>query len=465
MLLRRIASVPLLMVFLSGCVVGPDYVAPTAALPDKFSEGSSQPVGDVTDVAWWSAFNDPLLTSYVQQGMVQNLSVLQALERIVQAETNVVSATAGAYPQVNLNGSDTVGASGGDGASPQSRKITNTFGGSVPVSWVLDLFGLYARSGEAALDQLDAAYASADVAKLTLISQLIDSYIAARLYQERLAIARSNLNSRRETLRLTQFQLEAGAASRLDVVQSEGLVNAQLSTIPQLEADYRKQVYALSTLMGLPAATLIDQMNKVKPIPVAKARLASGVPADLIRNRPDIRGAERNLAAATANIGVAEAQLYPSISLGGTIQASVSGSSLGNAGVTSWSFGPTLNLPIFDGGALRANVTKSESQAREAYLAWKQTVLNAVQEVESALAQVTRDGRTVASLRATVASYRDALSLSTSSYKDGAISLLDVLDAQRAVSDAEANLANAIAQQASDFVALNVAIGGGYAAQ
>lgn len=465
MLLRRVAPVPMLMVLLSGCVVGPDYTAPEATLPAKFSEGSAQSVGDVTDIAWWSAFNDPLLTSYVEQGMTQNLTVLQALETIIQAETNVVTATAGAYPQVNLNGYDTGAGASGDGASVAQRKTSNTFGGSVPVSWVLDLFGLYARSGEAALDNLDAAYASADVAKLTLISQLIDSYIQARLYQERLAIAKSNLASRRETLRLTQFQLDAGAASRLDVVQSEGLVNAQLSTIPQLEANYRQQVYALSTLMGLPAATLIDQMNKVKPIPVAKARLSSGVPADLVRNRPDIRQAERELAAATANIGVAEAQLYPIISLSGTIQASVTGSSLGNAGITSWSFGPTLSLPIFDGGTLRAGVTRSESQARQAYLNWKQTVLTAVQEVESALAVATRDGRTVSALRATVASYRDALQLSTSSYKDGATSLLDVLDAQRAVSDAEAQLADAIARQAGDFVALNVAIGGGYAAQ
>ncbi len=465
MVLSRVTPVPLLLLLLAGCAVGPDYVAPATALPDKFSEGSSQSVGDVTDVAWWKSFNDPLLNSYVEAGMAQNLSVLQALEAIVQAEANVVTSTAGAFPQVNLQAYDTGAGAGGDGASAQARKTSNTFGGSVPVSWVLDLFGLYQRAGEAAMAQLDAAYASADVAKLTLISSLIDSYINARLYQERLAIARSNLKSRRETLRLTQFQLDAGAASRLDVVQSEGLVNAQLSTIPQLEAAYRQQVYALSTLMGLPAATLIDQMNKVKPIPVTHARLASGVPADLIRNRPDIREAERNLAAATAAIGVAEAQLYPMISLNGTLQASVSANSLGNAGQTSWSFGPTLSLPIFDGGALRANVSSAESQARQAYLAWKQTVLKAVQEVETALAVVTRDGRTVSALRATVASYRDALELSTSSYRDGATSLLDVLDAQRAVSDAEASLADAIAQQAGDFVALNVAIGGGYAAQ
>lgn len=463
MLLRRVTAVPFVMLLLSGCVVGPDYTAPETELPAKFSEGQGESVGDVTTVAWWKSFNDSLLNSYVDQGLAQNLDVLQALERINQAEANVISQTAGAYPAVNLTGSDTVSGAGGDISSPGGRKTTNNATGSIPVSWYLDLFGLYRRAGEAAKDQLDAAYASADVAKLTLISSLTDAYIGARLYQERLAIARSNLQSRQETLRLTQFQLDAGAASRLDVVQSEGLVNAQMSTIPTLEATYRQQVYALSTLMGLPASTLIDQMNKKKPIPVSHAKLSSGVPADLIRNRPDIRVAERTLAAATAAIGVAEAQLYPSITLSGTLTASVTANSLANAGTQSWSFGPGLNLPIFDGGALRANVRNSESQAREAYLAWKQTVLNAVMEVENALAVATRDGRTVAALRSAVVSYREALQLSTASYKDGAISLLDVLDAQRSVSDAEASLADAIANQASDFVALNVAMGGGYA--
>ncbi|TCT41746.1 efflux transporter outer membrane subunit [Martelella mediterranea] len=465
MLLRRATAVPFLMLLLSGCVVGPDYTAPETDLPGKFSEGSDESVGNVTEVAWWESFNDSLLTSYVEQGLSQNLSILQALERINQAESDVVINTAGAFPSVSLQGSDTGAGAAGDGASAQQRKTSNTVSGSIPVSWYLDLFGLYRRAGEASEAQLDAAYASADVARLTLISNLTDAYIGARLYQERLQIARSNLQSRRETLRLTQFQLDAGAASRLDVVQSEGLVNAQLSTIPTLEAQYRQQVYALSTLMGLPAPALIDQMNKKKPIPVTHAKLSSGVPADLIRNRPDIRQAERQLAAATARIGVAEAQLYPSITLSGTLQASYSATSIANGGMTSWSFGPGLNLPIFDGGELRANLSKSESVAREAYLTWKQTVLNAVQEVENALAVATRDGRTVAALRASVSSYREALRLSTASYKDGAISLLDVLDAQRSVSDAEASLANAVADQASDFVALNVAIGGGYAVQ
>ncbi|WP_176084851.1 efflux transporter outer membrane subunit [Martelella sp. HB161492] len=463
MLLRRV-SVPFVMLLLSGCVVGPDYQKPDMPLPTKFSEGSTKSDGDVTQTAWWTSFNDSQLNAYVDKGLAQNLDILQAVEAIAQAQEGIITATAGAYPSVDLTGSDAVGSSAGEAASTSAHKLTNTATGSIPVSWYLDLFGKYKRAGEAAEAQLGQAYASADVARLALISNLVQAYVNARLYQERLQIAKSNLASRRETLKLTQFQLDAGASSRLDVAQSEGLVNAQLSSIPGLEASYRAQVYSLSTLMGLPAATLIDQMNKKKPIPMTSATYASGVPADLIRNRPDIRKAEQALAAATANIGVSEAALYPSITLSGTVTASLSASHLaGSNGLTSWSFGPALSLPIFDGGALRANVRINESQARAAYLAWQQTVLDAISEVETALAKVSRDGRTVSALRATVASYKEALDLSTASYKDGATSLLDVLDAQRSVSSAEADLADAVASMANDYVSLNVAIGGGYA--
>jgi len=164
-----------------------------------------------------------------------------------------------------------------------------------------------------------------------------------------------------------------------------------------------------------------------------------------------------------ADIGVAEAQLYPTITLGGSISPSYIGSKSVKGALTSWSFGPSLNLPVIDGGRLRANVDITESNARNQYLAWKAAVLQAVEEVENALAAVSRDARTVEALRAEVKSYEEALQLSTASYKDGASSLLDVLDAQRSVSDAQARLAQAVQQMAKDYVSLNVAIGGGYA--
>jgi len=453
------------LLLLSGCVVGPDQKAPEIALPQKFGEGGVTSTGDVTMAAWWTAFRDPKLNALVEQGLSQNLDVLQAMERITAAQANVVVAGAGALPSLTLGADQDVSGSNGSGdfgAQGQDTRFTSS--GGLSASWLLDLFGQYRRSKESARASLDAAYASADVAKLTYLSNLVTSYVNARAFQEQIAIAKQNLSSRRETLDLTKLQLEAGAASRLDVVQSEGLVNSTLADLPGLEVNFRQSVHRIATLLGMPASSLMTELQRGAPQPVARRNVSAGVPADLIRNRPDIRAAERQLAAAVADIGVAESQLYPTITLGGSISPSyirVAGGAEG--GLTSWSFGPSLSLPIFDGGRLKANVDIAESSAREAYLAWKAAVLNAVEEVENALAAVRRDSRTVSALQATVRSYREALELSTASYRDGASSLLDVLDAQRSVSTAQVSLASAVQQTANDFVALNVAIGGRYA--
>ncbi|KKX26738.1 efflux transporter outer membrane subunit [Rhizobium sp. LC145] len=458
------AAAPLVLLLLSGCVVGPDHKSPEISLPAKFGEGSTKSNGDVSMAPWWNAFNDSRLNGYVQQGLSQNLDVLQALERINQAEANVVAAGAGSLPSLTLSANNTTSGADTRPNSPATEATRNTTAGNVDVSWFLDLFGRYKRSRESALANLDAAYASVDVARLSLLSQIAAAYIDARYYQERIALARQNLNSRRETLQLTRLQLEAGAASRLDVVQAEGLVNTTLAELPGLETNFRRATHRIATLLGQPASTYVAEMQKGARQPAARVNPRSGVPADLIRNRPDIRAAERQLAASVAQVGVAESQLYPSISLGGSISPSYSAiSSSSDSRGISWSFGPALTLPVFDGGALKANVRSAESIAREDYLTWKQTVLNAVEEVENALAALARDGRTVAALRETVRSYQEALSLATASYRDGASSLLDVLDAQRQVSTAQANLAAAIQQMAQDYVALNVAIGGGYA--
>jgi multidrug efflux system outer membrane protein len=206
------------------------------------------------------------------------------------------------------------------------------------------------------------------------------------------------------------------------------------------------------------------EMQKGAAQPVFRGGIKSGIPADLIRNRPDIRVAERNLAAATANIGVAESQLYPTITLSGAISPSyVKQAGVSGGGLTTWSFGPSLSLPIFDGGRLRANVDIAKSDAKVQYLTWKAAVLNGVEEVENALTAVRHDAETVESLKAQVKTTQESLELSTASYKDGASSLLDVLDAQRNVSTAQASLAAAVQQMAKDYVSLNVAIGGGYA--
>jgi multidrug efflux system outer membrane protein len=431
-------------------------------LPAKFAEGGAKNIGDVATAQWWTAFRDKQLDSLVARGIDQNLTVQQAMERINAAAGNVTVAGAGSLPSLVVGASQTV--AGQMGSRRTTVGGTNTTAGDANISWLLDLFGQYRRSKESALASLDSAYASADVARLAFLQDLASSYIDARFYQERIALSKDNLRSRQETYELTQFQLEAGAASRLDVVQAEGLVQSTQAEIPALETNFRVAAHHIATLLGLPASALLSELQKGAAQPIYRAGIISGIPADLIRNRPDIRRAERDLAAAVANIGVAQSQLYPTISLSGAISPSwVNPAGGKGGGLTTWSFGPSLTLPIFDGGRLRANVDIARSDAKTAYLAWKQTVLQAVEEVENALSAVRRDAQTVEALRANVKTTQESLELSTASYKDGASSLLDVLDAQRNVSLADASLAAAIQQMAKDYVSLNVAIGGGYA--
>lgn len=457
------SATPLILLLLSGCVVGPDHEAPTMDLPQKFSEGGAASNGDVSATPWWPAFNDKRLNTYVDKGLAQNLSVLQAIERINAAEAAVMSAGAGSLP--SLTGSASERLSGQMGGDRTTSATTSTTDAGLSASWLLDLFGQYRRAKESANASLDSAYASIDVARMTYLSSVVNAYIDARYYQERAAIARKNLASRRETLDLTKLQLEAGAASRLDVVQAEGLVNSTLAEIPGYDKGFRVSTHTIATLLGLPAESLVSEMQKGGRQPAARLNVNSGVPADLIRNRPDIRKAERDLAAAVAKVGVAKAAFYPSLTLSGSITPTLrdmTGSPAGWNG--TWGFGPSINLPIFTGGTLTANLSTAESNARDAYLAWKQTVLTSVQDVADALTAIKRDAQSVAALRRTVSSYEEALRLATASYRDGASSLLDVLDAQRSVSTAQANLAQAIQTLAKDYVALNVAMGGGYAA-
>lgn len=457
------ATLPLTMLLLSGCVVGPDHKTPEIQLPGKFAEGGNTSNGNISTVAWWTAFNDSRLNGYVSTGLVQNLTVLQAIERINQAESNITVAGARSLPSLTTTFRHNTQGSGGSLPSTNDN-VNNTTSNAFNVSWLLDLFGQYRRAQESAGASLDEAYASADVQRLTLISAVTSAYIDVRYFQERLEIARLNLGSRRETLSLTKLQLEAGAASRLDVVQSEGLVNSTLAQMPALETNFRRAAHRIATLLGMPADTLIAELQRGSRQPVARSIPRTGIPADLIRNRPDIRTAERKLAAAVADIGVAEAQLYPSITLGGSITPSFTNISNGASGTANgWGFGPSISLPILDGGRLRAGVDIQKSVAREQYLAWKAAVLKAVEEVENALTAVNRDQQSVNAYRRTVSSYQEALSLATASYRDGASSLLDVLDAQRNVSEAQSQLATAIQLAAQDYVALSVALGGGYA--
>lgn len=456
---------PLSMLLLSGCVVGPDYNKPDTALPAKFSESKSSSAQNVTLNPWWESFRDRRLNDLVHQGMGENLTVLQALERITAAEANVVVAGAGALPVIGASADGNV--SGQDGSfvrrtstTGSSHSESKSITAGLSASWLIDFFGQYRRQKEAANASLDAAYDDVNVARLAYFSDLVSSYVNARYFQEALALNRKNLVSRRETLKLTNEIKEAGAASSLDVLQSEGLVNQTLANLPALETGFHQAANHIATLLGVPASTITSSLIKGSAQPMPRYATRTGVPADLVRNRPDIRAAERRLQALTAQIGVAEADLYPSIELGGSIGAARNFNTRVGS-LSSWSFGPALSLPIFNGGALRAQVKIARSEAEQQYLTWKSTVLNAVEEVENAQTALIRDYQTVAAQRKVVDTFDQTLVLARESYRGGASTILDVLDAERNVADARLSLASAIRQLALDYVSLNIAIGGG----
>lgn len=450
-----------LLLSLGGCVTGPNHVPPEMPMPEKFAEGGTKSNGLIVADRWWTAFADKQLDNLVGQGFDHNFDILQANESINSAAANVTVAGAGALPSLNVSASHTV--SGEMGTQRTTIGATNTTGGSASVSWLLDIFGQYRRSKEAALASLDAAYASADDTRLSFLKDLTSTYIDARYYQQRLALSYANLKSRRETYSLTQMEFRVGAASQLDIAQAEGLVQSTLADIPGLKNNFNKSAHHIATLVGLPASALTAELEKARGQPVYGGDIQAGIPADLIRNRPDIRKAERELAEAIANIGVAESKLYPSLTLSGSISPSwVNPAGTSGGGLTSWSFGPSLSLPIFDGGSLRANVDISKSDAKGQYLAWREAVLNGIEEVENALSSVRRDAKTVKAQQRQVETAEESLRLSTGSYKEGASSLLDVLDAQRSVSSAQSDLAASVQQVAKDYVDLYVAVGAGY---
>lgn len=427
------------------------YQQPTMAVPATFSAATKASVSvDNSSKAWWTAFRDDRLSRLIDRGLAENLSIAQAVERINEANAGMIGAGATLLPAA----SGSIAGRKTGGSAPSTSSVS--YGGNA--SWVLDLFGQYANSRRAAEANLDAAYFSADAARLTFLSELTNAYIDLRYYQESLALTRSSLATRKQTLELTEELLNNGAGSQLDMLQAQSALDAAALQLPSLELGFVRSLNRLATLTAQSSAVLEKDLQKGAPQPWPRARTNAGIPADLIRQRPDIQAAERALFAATANAGIAEAQMYPSITLSGNIQLTSPGSS------TSWGFGPTLNLPFLDGGRARANHQAALSKVNQAYLSWQSVVRGAIEETENALAAVRRDGRSIDAATKVSQSAQRTLELARTSYKEGQGQILDVLNAERGLFDARAQLAASTRQYATNYVLLNVAIGGGIAA-
>lgn len=440
--LTLLAAAPLL----AACVAGGDYQPPTAATPAAFADAGAAEQAPAAQ-KWWLAFKDPVLDRLIATGLAQNLDVKQAVERVTEARAGVTGAGAAGLPQVQASGMAGRGDMTGAGAASLETA-------SLEAGWTLDLFGKVQSGRMAARARLDAAYASSEVARIVLTGAVAETYVDLRYYQERMALTRQSLQSRQKTRDMIQSSLESGAATKLDTLQADQLVAVAEAELPALEVGYAAALNRLATLTGQGTAAIAADLSRGAAQPVPRFRAQVGVPAEVIRKRPDIIAAERNLAAASAAVGVAKAELFPSLSLGGMIKSVSIG---GGAASETWSFGPSLSLPIFAGGALKANLSASESRARQAHLAWQAAVLRAVEEVQTALAAYARDGRSMAAQSRLLGISKDTLDLARSSFEIGEGNFLAVLDAERMLLDARGGLAAANRNRALNFIRLSVA--------
>lgn len=454
-ILSRLAPL-LAAALLAGCVVGPDYAPPGVGLPAKWS-ATDQKTGVLSVASWWKAMKDPVLDGILETAMAQSLDLEAAKAKIREARASYRETAGAAMPGLDAD------ASARRSKTAATGVVSSAFQTGTDASWELDLFGGLKRGREAARFAAEAAVEDLRAARVTLAADIVTNYVNARGYQARIALAKKTAASQRQTLNLTKSKQEAGAASELDVVNAQGQVAATEANIPELEAALALTVHRLGVLSGGEPTTLAEILRKSKPIPQLPRLPSIGIPAEVIAHRPDIRAVERRLASATSGVGVARAARLPSVSLTGTISTSAgSVGDLMKSSTIGWQIGPSVSVPLFNGGRLAAAEDAAVARKDEAFVAYRQAVVGALEEVENSLVSITSDRKKMAKLFQSATAYGRAAELTRSSYELGAVDFFDVISTERSHYSAEDSLISSKVALTLDYVSLNKALGGGW---
>jgi NodT family efflux transporter outer membrane factor (OMF) lipoprotein len=464
-----IAALALLGLLLAaGCMkVGPDYTPPKKDIPPSWRHAGDPalPRSGANLTQWWTVFGDPQLTSLIERAGQGNLDLKAAVARVKQARAQLGVVTGELYPSLSVDaGASRQQASKTSLSNPTGVGITGEqFELTTSASWEIDLFGRIRRSVEAAQADLQASMEDRADVMVSLYSQVAQTYLTIRTLQARIAATTENIESQKGVLKLTQARFKWGLATDLDVSQAETVLGSSQAELPPLRSSLTQAYNTLALLLGLPPSSLKSELEQPKPIPEPPARVAVGVPADLMRQRPDIRRAERQLAAATARIGVATADLYPRFSLLGSLgTVATNFSGLFGAGSLAYSMGPSFSWNIFAGGSIRSQIKVQDALTEQALLNYENTVLTALKEVEDALDSFIQEKLRQQALRETVSSSRRALKLAIRLYKEGLQDFQPVLDAQRNLFNYDNQLASSRGQAAINLVVIYQALGGGW---
>ncbi len=498
----RRAAAGLLLLGAAGCTVGPDFQQPASSWSPASWFGNrqprvpakalfSQPTAEAVDPNWWSVFRDPELTSLEQRVAGGNFDVRGAVVRLAESRASLGVSSADLFPRLNANTSYTreqqskhgvIGLFGGGAASGSPGTASNGLGGvqgGIPntiltapfdlyqygfdASWEVDFWGRVKREIEGSQAQLQA---SAEAQRDTLLSSLAElarDYIQLRGAQRNIQITRENLQTAQRSLELTRARAQGGLGNDLDVANAAAQVASTQSQLPDLQAQEITLANAIALLLGQPPDALTAELQQPKPIPLVPPKVPLGLPGELARRRPDIRRAEAQLHAATADVGVAVGDFYPKVTLSGSV--ALQATQLTHAfdiGSDSYSLGPSITLPIFQGGRLRRTLELRRGQQQEAALTYQRTVLGALHDVNNALTNYLSEQNKRAALIAAVKQNRVALGLSQAQYTQGIETFLNVLIVERQLLAAQQQLNVSVTTQATDLVQIYKALGGGW---
>ena len=473
-----------LVLFTSACEIGPTYRAPVVPTPAAFDEARSSQRLAITPTdadlsRWWTQFGDPLLDQLVAEALAQNFDLQTAASRVREARERETVARAAELPTLNgsanaltlnSNRSSAGGsASGGSGAQGGALGLAipshlSLYSVGFDASWELDLFGGARRGVEEARANTEAYRWAERDTRVSLVAELANDYLTLRALQARITVSEAELKRQQDLFTLIAARRKAGFVTSLDVNQQSTQVATAAAQIPQLDAQAKAEVHAIGVLLGqAPEALTTRLAATAAATPPPPPTLSTGLPSELLRRRPDIRRAERRLAAANAEIGVQAANLYPKVNLiglasfaGMSLDTLFSHQNLTSAGVAMGS------VPIFDAGRTRASIRVAREEAGQAEVAYRQAVLAALREVEDALSRYTAEESRRTSLAQSVDAARNSLKIAQDQYRTGFVTFINVLSAENALLEAEDQLTQSNAQVATDLVAIYKALGGGW---
>lgn len=459
-------SKTLLLLFLTGCAIGPNYHSPDVALPSSYHEPHEKTKEDLSDLKeWWTSFNDPLLNVLIHEAITQNLDLKIAVEKIHQVRAEYQVEAAELYPKVDLT------------AEQRRSRISQSLFDSpflgpplqsfykidFDASWEVDIFGKRRRAKEGAYYTYEAEVESARDVYITLLAEIAATYIEIRGYQQKIALSKRDIYIQKKQLSLAETKFVAGLENEINTRTIEIHLEGREALLPTLETSYRQAIHRLAVLLGKTPEILQGEFEEQRSIPISETPIPVGLPSDLLRRRPDIRQAERTLAAATANIGVAIADLFPRVSLLGSFGfESDSKSNWIKAKSRAWSFGPTLDWPIIYFGRIRSNIRTQNAKQQQALLNYEQTILTSLEEVENNLVAYYKEEERTHRYQMQTEAARRKYELTRDKYLSGIVNFSSVLEADSTLVAAENNLADSKQALSTHLVALYKSLGGSW---